>query len=75
MWVSPRRGQALVSSGAGVGEDGEGVVVGPLILAPFLLEHSFSDSGFRPGGDGPPSPPGLGVGIGNFFEVLGSSRT
>ena len=42
--------------------------VGPLIHVPFLLEHSFSDSGFRPGGDSPPSPPGLGVGVGNFLR-------
>ena len=42
--------------------------VGPLIHVPFLLEHSFSECGFRPGGDGPsPSPGSVGVGIGKFF--------
>jgi hypothetical protein len=40
-----------------------------LILAPFLLEHSFWDCGFRPGGDRSSPPPGLGVGVGNFLRL------
>ena len=43
--------------------------VGPLIHAPFLLEHSFSECGFRPGGDGPSPPPGLRVGVGYFLRL------
>ena len=43
--------------------------VGPLIHTPFLLEHSFSECGFRPGGDGPSPPPGLRVGVGYFLRL------
>ena len=41
--MAPRHGRAFVSSGVGVGARGKGgdVGVGPLIHAPFLLEHSF----------------------------------
>ena len=43
--------------------------VGPSIHVPFLLEHSFSECGFRPGGDGPSPPPGLRVGVGYFLRL------
>ena len=43
--------------------------VGPLIHVPFLLEHSFSECGFRPGGDGPSPPPGLRIGVGYFLRL------
>ena len=43
--------------------------VGPLIHTPFLLEHSLSECGFRPGGDGPSPPLGLRVGVGYFLRL------
>jgi hypothetical protein len=56
--------------GWGSGE-GEGVGVGPLILTPFLLEHSFVELLGLSRHDGPDeegssSPPRVGVGVGNF---------
>jgi hypothetical protein len=45
--LSPRRGRALVSSGAGVGERGRVWGSDPRFLHHFLLEHSEGDCAFE----------------------------